>query len=75
MCLDSNYNLFHTYDNFYIYIIDMFYYSIFDLNYMLCSVVVLLNLHLQSHEILSAVALALSLLLIILNALTSLLSF
>ena len=74
MCLDSNYNLFHTYDNFYIYI-DMFYYSIFDLNYMLYSVVVLLNLHLQSHEILSAVALALSLLVIILNALTSLLSF
>ena len=52
------------YDNFYIHI-DMFYYSIFDLNLH----VVLLNLHLQSHEICFIIALASFLFVIKLNAL------
>ena len=50
------------YNNFYIHIY-MFYYSIFDLNYMFY------NLHLPSHEIYVVIALASLLFVIILNAL------
>ena len=60
---DFTYNFLWTYDNFYIHI-DMFYYSIFALNY-----VVLLNLHLHSQEICSLSALATALFVIILYAL------
>ena len=59
---DPNYSLFCTY-NFYIPI-DMFLYSIFDLNYMLHYWI------LQSHEICFTIALASFLFVIILNALT-----
>ena len=63
--LDSNYNLFCTYDNFYIHI-NMFYYSIFWFELH----VVLINFHLQSHEICSVIALASLLFVIILHSLT-----
>ena len=63
MCLDSNYNLFRTYDNFYIPI-DIVCFVCFKLH------VVLLSLHLQSHEICSNIALGSFLLVIILNGLT-----
>ena len=52
---DSNYNLFCTYGNFYIDV----------------GIGILLNLHLQSHEICSAINLTSFLFVPILNALTS----
>ena len=59
-----NYNLFCTYDNFYIHIDVLLFHYWFELH------VVLLNLHLQSHAICFVIFLASILFVIILNALT-----